>query len=405
MWAFLFSYGGIPILIIFLIIYFAMWYYPMYVWERKRLGKKGRARIIAHRGSTSEGLPENSLAAFRDAVAAGADIVEFDVYLTRDGQVVVHHDDSFTRMCGETPDGKIWEFNYHQFPKIVPPEQQMGRTHLHEEQHWSQIPLLSEVLDVIPHNVNMIIEFKQDSIELIEKVRTMLYEKQRTDHIFWFSLIETINDKLRKSDPNIHTMCSIMEMLKILACYYIGILPFIKVKDAVFGITIEEITMTRINNEKALKHAPGWFKNFLGKVMSGKPPWAMCAPKLFAHLRSRGIPIWFLGVNSEEDVLLAVQAGATGILTDRVNWLAAHLRESGHVFETIEGHHEDKKEEQRQRNGDSPHEEATGGGEEGGRDGEDHPLLGESHGGNIMDSHVQDFSAMEAGKKYLSKRY
>ena len=47
--------------------------------------------IIAHRGAS--GLaPENTLPAFRAAIAAGADGIEFDVQLTRDGQAVVVHD-------------------------------------------------------------------------------------------------------------------------------------------------------------------------------------------------------------------------------------------------------------------------------------------------------------------------
>jgi len=46
---------------------------------------------IAHRGGA--GLaPENTLAAFRDAVARGCDGAELDVQLSRDGAVVVHHD-------------------------------------------------------------------------------------------------------------------------------------------------------------------------------------------------------------------------------------------------------------------------------------------------------------------------
>jgi glycerophosphoryl diester phosphodiesterase len=52
--------------------------------------------IIAHRGS-SAWAPENSLAAFRLAVEQGADGVEFDVRLSRDGQAVVIHDSTLER--------------------------------------------------------------------------------------------------------------------------------------------------------------------------------------------------------------------------------------------------------------------------------------------------------------------
>src|SRR3954466_15068799 len=47
---------------------------------------------IAHRGG-AQLMPENTMAAFQDALARGCDGVELDVQLTRDGAAVVHHDD------------------------------------------------------------------------------------------------------------------------------------------------------------------------------------------------------------------------------------------------------------------------------------------------------------------------
>ena len=55
--------------------------------------------IIAHRGDSAH-APENTLAAFRRAVEAGADGIEFDVRLTKDGEVVVFHDSSLNRIAG-----------------------------------------------------------------------------------------------------------------------------------------------------------------------------------------------------------------------------------------------------------------------------------------------------------------
>lgn len=55
---------------------------------------------VAHRGLWSpSGPPENSLAAFQAACAAGYGI-ELDVQLTRDGEAVVFHDATLERMCG-----------------------------------------------------------------------------------------------------------------------------------------------------------------------------------------------------------------------------------------------------------------------------------------------------------------
>jgi glycerophosphoryl diester phosphodiesterase len=52
--------------------------------------------IIGHRGASAI-APENTMAAFREAIAAGADGIEFDVRLTRDGVPVVIHDRTLHR--------------------------------------------------------------------------------------------------------------------------------------------------------------------------------------------------------------------------------------------------------------------------------------------------------------------
>lgn len=59
-------------------------------------GNRPHTIIIAHRGGA--GLrPENSLAAFANAIRLGADMVEFDVHLTRDRHIVVIHDATLDR--------------------------------------------------------------------------------------------------------------------------------------------------------------------------------------------------------------------------------------------------------------------------------------------------------------------
>lgn len=55
--------------------------------------------IIAHRGASAE-RPENTLAAFRRAVALEADGIELDVQVTHDGVPVVFHDTSLRRLTG-----------------------------------------------------------------------------------------------------------------------------------------------------------------------------------------------------------------------------------------------------------------------------------------------------------------
>jgi len=56
---------------------------------------------IAHRGASGT-FPENTLSAFRAAIDAGADMCELDVQLTRDGAVVVIHDETVNRTTDGT---------------------------------------------------------------------------------------------------------------------------------------------------------------------------------------------------------------------------------------------------------------------------------------------------------------
>lgn len=56
-------------------------------------------RLYAHRGASAE-RPENTVLAFRRAIELGADALETDAWLTRDGHVVLSHDANGRRMAG-----------------------------------------------------------------------------------------------------------------------------------------------------------------------------------------------------------------------------------------------------------------------------------------------------------------
>lgn len=87
--------GGGCLLILFLIVGL---YYGLYFLLRG--DRAGRPEIIAHRGAhrgRSGEFPENTMAAFRNAVDLGADRLELDVQMTRDGELVVIHDETVDR--------------------------------------------------------------------------------------------------------------------------------------------------------------------------------------------------------------------------------------------------------------------------------------------------------------------
>src|SRR6218665_2783131 len=61
-----------------------------------------RPRLLAHRGLALD-VPENTLLAFEHAWQAGARSLESDVHLTSDGEVVISHDPTLTRLTGSPP--------------------------------------------------------------------------------------------------------------------------------------------------------------------------------------------------------------------------------------------------------------------------------------------------------------
>ena len=72
-------------------------------------------KILAHRGYSGK-YPENTMTAFKEALKAGADGIELDVQLTKDGQVVIIHDEKVDR----TTDGQGWvkDFTLEEIKKL-----------------------------------------------------------------------------------------------------------------------------------------------------------------------------------------------------------------------------------------------------------------------------------------------
>jgi len=109
-----------------------------------------RHQYVAHRGlfDNDQEYPENTLAAFQRAVDAGYGI-ELDVRLTKDGQLVVAHDDGLQRICGE--DVEIADLTYDELS---------GRRVLASSQ---AVPLFTQVLAVVDGLVPLIVEVKQSN--------------------------------------------------------------------------------------------------------------------------------------------------------------------------------------------------------------------------------------------------
>lgn len=131
--------------------------------------------VWAHRGASGS-APENTLAAFRLAVAQGADGVEFDVQLTRDGEVVVIHDETVDRTTNGT--GGVVDIDLAALQRLDAGE---GET----------IPTLAQVLDLLrPTSLMINIELK-NTVEpypgLEDKVLGLVGERGLEDRVIYSS--------------------------------------------------------------------------------------------------------------------------------------------------------------------------------------------------------------------------
>lgn len=96
--------------------------------------------IISHRGASAY-APENTLPAFKKAVAMGSRDFEFDVHRTRDGILVVHHDYTLEKTAGVN--AKIADLDYAELSRL-----NVAR---HFGPAWpsARVPRLEEVIEII----------------------------------------------------------------------------------------------------------------------------------------------------------------------------------------------------------------------------------------------------------------
>lgn len=117
--------------------------------RRRPEAEQYACRCYAHRGLHGNGVAENSLTAFRLAVEAGYGI-ELDLQTTKDGKVVVFHDGTLKRMCGEAVKGGVIDYT----------EAELSRMRLMGTEE--KIPTFSEVLRLVSGRVPLCIEIKND---------------------------------------------------------------------------------------------------------------------------------------------------------------------------------------------------------------------------------------------------
>jgi glycerophosphoryl diester phosphodiesterase len=118
--------------------------------------------VIAHRGDSAN-RPENTLTSFASALEIGAAIVEFDVHLTRDGEVVVIHDAKVDRTT--SGHGVVKQMSLPEIRGLSAGyPTRFGSTYSGE-----RVPTLAETLGLLRERAQAMIEIKPEAVTADEE--------------------------------------------------------------------------------------------------------------------------------------------------------------------------------------------------------------------------------------------
>jgi glycerophosphoryl diester phosphodiesterase len=131
--------------------------------------------VTAHRGAS--GLaPENTIAAFQKAMEYKADFSELDVTMTKDGELILLHDDTLQQTTNDS--GNVWDFTLSELKKLDAGSW-FGADFVGEH-----LPTLAEVIDLVNGKMKLNIEIKISGREpgiadkVVETVRHKNFSNQ-----------------------------------------------------------------------------------------------------------------------------------------------------------------------------------------------------------------------------------
>jgi len=164
---------------------------------------KHKLVVIAHRGSHLK-VPENTLAAYENAIKEGADYVEVDLRTTKDGHLVIMHDASISRMTGMN--GLIKDLNYSDISnlKLKPAVKGDSTTY--------RIPEFADVLNVCKGRINIYLDFKEADVE---KTYSLLKEYRMQNNVVVYLNKEEQYAQWKNIAPHVPLMSSLPENANI----------------------------------------------------------------------------------------------------------------------------------------------------------------------------------------------
>jgi glycerophosphoryl diester phosphodiesterase len=223
---------------------------------------------VAHRGASAE-LPENTMPAFERAIAAGADVIEADVRLTKDGTPLVLHDATLER----TTSGKG--------PLRAAPTSRALKLDAGE---GTRIPRVRDVLELARGRVRVNLDIKEP--DAVAPTVALVRELEIADHVTFISFLPEVWEQLARDNPG---------------C------PVIHLVDSAAGLA--SLAMGDVGAR--------------GDMAGVGVPADLVSPGLVERLRRQGHGVFAWTVDDEPEMRRLIDAGVNGIVTNRIADLVA----------------------------------------------------------------------------------
>ncbi len=240
--------------------------------------------VIGHRGASRE-FPENTLIAFDQALRRGADGVECDLQLSRDGVPVVYHDRTLTRAGGGRR--RVARMDLAQLKRLDPGARIDARF---RGQH---IPTLERLLNRYAGRTRLLLEIK------MREGRT----GRKRHHELARAVARAVSR--RRDGRKTMILCFDTEVLEV--------------------CEDQAPRVPRVLNLKPPRTLTRTLSKRLPSLYAVSADVRRLTPAFGAARADHGTPLLVYTCNTPRRVQQALAAGATGIMSDRPGWLARYL--------------------------------------------------------------------------------
>ena len=265
--------------------YLAVWAYAVLFC---RLASATDVEIIAHRGASYD-APENTLESVNLGWAQGADAVEVDVYLSKDGHIVVHHDSDTKKLAGV--DRKVEDQTLAELRQL-----DVGAW---KGAKWKgvRIPELKSVLETIPEGRRLFVEVKCGPEIVPNLVRAFERCGKKPRQLVVISFDYEVVKQVKARLPKI-------------ACFYLSSFEKDKKNGKLKPSAEELITLAKAANLEGINVN---YKGLSNEVFIEK-------------VHAAGLELFTWTVNSPTEARRLANLGLKGITTDRPAWLRAQIK-------------------------------------------------------------------------------